>query len=137
MLGLTYEEIKIGDKASTSKTVSEHDIYQFAGITGDFNRLHVDAEFAKESVFKERVAHGMLSAGFISNVLAMKLPGKGTIYLSQNLNFKGPVMIGDTVTAEVEVMEKKDKHRIIRLKTIVRNQRDEIVIDGEAVIMKS
>lgn len=133
---LKYEDIKIGDTASTSKTVSEHDIYQFAGITGDFNPLHVNEEYAKKSIFKERVAHGMLSAGFISNVLAMQLPGRDTIYLSQNLNFKGPVRIGDTVTAKVEVVEKKDKNRIIRLKTIVTNQRDEVVIDGEAVVMK-
>lgn len=132
----TYDEINIGDRASFSKTVSEYDIYQFAGVTGDFNPVHVDAEYAKSSIFKERIAHGILTAGFISNVLAMQLPGRDTIYLSQNLAFLAPVKIGDTVTAEVEVLEKKDSKRIIRLRTIVKNQRDELVIEGEAVVMK-
>ncbi|BAQ10717.1 dehydratase [Bacillus sp. OxB-1] len=132
----TYDEIRIGDRASFTKTVSEYDVYQFAGVTGDFNPIHVDAEYAKKSVFKERIAHGILTAGFISNVLAMQLPGKDTIYLSQNLAFLAPVKIGDTVTAEVEVLEKKDSKRIIRLRTIVKNQRDELVLEGEAVVMK-
>ncbi|MBO0587856.1 MaoC family dehydratase [Sporosarcina sp. E16_8] len=132
----TYDELKIGDKASFSKTISESDIYQFAGITGDFNPLHIDAEYAKKTMFKERIAHGILTAGFISSVLAMKLPGPDTIYLSQNLLFKAPVKIGDTVNAEVEVLEKKDSKKIIRLRTLVKNQHGEIVIDGEAVVMK-
>jgi len=132
----TYDEIRIGDRASFTKTVSEYDVYQFAGVTGDFNPIHVDAEYAKNSVFKERIAHGILTAGFISNVLAMQLPGRDTIYLSQNLAFLAPVKIGDTVTAEVEVLEKKDSKRIIRLRTIVKNQRDELVLEGEAVVMK-
>lgn len=131
----TYDELKIGNKASFSKTISESDIYQFAGITGDFNPLHVDAEYAKTTVFKERIAHGILTAGFISSVLAMKLPGPDTIYLSQNLIFKSPVKIGDTVKAEVEVLEKRDAKKIIRLRTLVKNQHNEIVIDGEAVVM--
>ncbi|WP_017378605.1 MaoC family dehydratase [Paenisporosarcina sp. TG-14] len=133
---LTYYDLKIGDKASLSKTISESDIYQFAGITGDFNPLHVDAEYAKKSIFSERIAHGILTAGFISSVLAMKLPGSDTIYLSQNLIFRAPVRIGDTVIAEVEIIEKRDEKKIIRLRTQVRNQRDEIVIDGEAIVMK-
>ena len=132
----TYDEIRIGDRASFTKTVSEYDVYQFAGVTGDFNPIHVDAEYAKNSVFKERIAHGILTAGFISNVLAMQLPGRDTIYLSQNLAFLAPVKIGDTVTEEVEVLEKKDSKRIIRLRTIVKNQRDELVLEGEAVVMK-
>ncbi|MFS0574019.1 MaoC family dehydratase [Sporosarcina sp. 179-K 3D1 HS] len=132
----TYDEIRIGDRASFTKTISEYDIYQFAGVTGDFNPVHVDAEYAKTSIFKERIAHGILTAGFISNVLAMQLPGRDTIYLSQNLAFLAPVKIGDTVTAEVEVLEKKDSKRIIRLRTVVKNQRDELVIEGEAVVMK-
>lgn len=133
---VTYYDLNIGDKASLSKTISESDIYQFAGITGDFNPLHVDAEYAKKSIFSERIAHGILTAGFISSVLAMKLPGSDTIYLSQNLIFRAPVRIGDTVIAEVEIIEKRDEKKIIRLRTQVRNQRDEIVIDGEAIVMK-
>jgi 3-hydroxybutyryl-CoA dehydratase len=132
---LTYYDLKIGDKASLSKTISESDIYQFAGITGDFNPLHVNAEYAKKSIFSERIAHGILTAGFISSVLAMKLPGSDTIYLSQNLIFRAPVRIGDTVIAEVEIIEKRDEKKIIRLRTQVRNQRDEIVIEGDAVVM--
>lgn len=132
----SYEEIQIGDKASFTKTISESDVYQFAGITGDFNPVHVNSEFANQTIFKERVVHGILTAGFISAVLGMKLPGTDTIYLSQKVDFKAPVKIGDTVTAEVEVLEKKDSKKIIRLRTIVRNQLDEVVIDGEAVVMK-
>ena len=131
-----YEDIHIGDKASFTKTISESDVYQFAGITGDFNPVHVNAEYASQSVFKERIAHGILITGFISAVLGTKLPGPDTIYLSQQVDFKAPVKIGDTVTAEVEVLEKKDRKKIIRLRTIVKNQLDEIVVDGEAVVMK-
>lgn len=131
-----YEDIQIGDKASFTKTVSESDVYQFAGITGDYNPVHINSEYANQSVFKERVAHGILTAGFISAVLGTKLPGTDTIYLSQNLDFKAPVKIGDTVTAEVEVLEKKDRKKIIRLRTIVKNQLNVIVVDGEAVVMK-
>ncbi|KOS68396.1 enoyl-CoA hydratase [Lysinibacillus contaminans] len=131
-----YEDIQIGDKASFTKTISESDVYQFAGITGDFNPVHINSEYANQTVFKERVAHGILTAGFISAVLGTKLPGTDTIYLSQNLDFKAPVKIGDTVTAEVEVLEKKDRKKIIRLRTIVKNQLNVIVVDGEAVVMK-
>ena len=131
-----YEDIHIGDKASFTKTISESDVYQFAGITGDYNPVHINSEYANQSVFKERVAHGILTAGFISAVLGTKLPGTDTIYLSQNLDFKAPVKIGDTITAEVEVLEKKDRKKIIRLRTIVKNQLDVIVVDGEAVVMK-
>lgn len=133
---LTYEEIAIGDKASVAKTISESDVYQFAGITGDFNPIHINKEFAEKSLFKERVVHGILTSGLISAVIGMKLPGANTVYLGQTLNFKAPVKIGDTVEAEVTVIEKKDKHKIIRMETVVRNQRGEVVIDGEATVMK-
>jgi 3-hydroxybutyryl-CoA dehydratase len=133
---LTYEDIKVGDKASFSKTISESDIYQFAGITGDFNPLHVDKEYAKNTLFKERIAHGILTAGFISSVIGMKLPGINTIYLSQNLKLLAPVHIGDTVTATVSVLEKIDKKKVILLQTTVVNQRGEIIIDGDAAVMK-
>ena len=131
-----YEEIQIGDKASFTKTVSESDVYQFAGITGDFNPIHINSEHARNTIFKERIVHGILTTGLISAVIGTKLPGTDTIYLSQKVDFKAPVKIGDTVTAEVEVLEKKDRKKIIRLRTIVKNQLDEIVVDGEAVVMK-
>lgn len=133
---IAFEEIRIGDSASMSKTVTEYDVYTFAGVTGDFNSVHVDAEFAKTTMFKERIAHGMLSAGFISAVIGTALPGKNTIYLGQDLQFKAPVKIGDTVTATVEVLERiEGKNRLV-LKTTVTNQNGVIVTDGKATVMK-
>ena len=131
-----YEDIQVGDKASRAKTISESDVYLFAGITGDFNPIHVNAEYAKESLFKERVVHGILTTGLISAVIGTELPGTDTIYLSQKVDFKAPVKIGDTVTAEVEVLEKKDAKHIILLRTTVTNQNDVVVIEGEAVVKK-
>ena len=131
-----FIDIKIGDKASMSKTVSEYDIYTFAGLTGDFNPVHVNAEFAKTSLFKERIAHGMLSAGFISAVLGTTLPGANTIYLGQELSFKAAVKIGDTVTATVEVIEKIEAKNRLIFRTVVTNQHGTIVIDGKATVMK-
>jgi 3-hydroxybutyryl-CoA dehydratase len=133
---LTYSEINVGDAAEFSKTISEFDVYQFAGLSGDFNPVHVNKEFAKDSLFNERIAHGMLVGSFISTILGTKLPGENTIYLSQNLKFVAPVKIGDTVTAKVEVTEKRDDRQIIKLKTQVLNQHGKIVIDGEAAVMK-
>lgn len=133
---IKFADIKIGDKASMSKTVSEYDVYTFAGLSGDFNPVHVNTEFAKSTMFKERIAHGMLSAGFISALLGTTLPGANTIYLAQELAFKAPVKIGDTVTATVEVIEKiQEKNRLI-LKTTVTNQQGTVVIDGKATVMK-
>lgn len=133
---IKFADIKIGDKASMAKTVSEYDVYTFAGLSGDFNPVHVNAEFAKKTMFKERIAHGMLSAGFISALLGTTLPGANTIYLAQELAFKAPVKIGDTVTATVEVLEKiQEKNRLI-LKTTVTNQQGTVVIDGKATVMK-
>lgn len=133
---LTYEEINLGDTTHFTKTVSESDIYQFAGITGDFNPMHIDVEYAKKTFFKDRIAHGMLTASFISTVLGMKLPGPNTIYLSQNLRFVGPVYIGDTIKAEVKVIEKIDAKKQIRLQTIVYKQDGSKVVEGEALVMK-
>lgn len=133
---LMYEDIQIGDTAVFSKTITDYDIYQFAGLTGDFNPMHIDNEFAKGTFFKERIAHGLLTGSFVSTVLGMKLPGPNSIYLSQNFKFVAPVKIGDTVKATVEVVEKRDDKKIIKLNTKVFNQRMEIVVDGEAVVMK-
>ncbi|WML53112.1 MaoC family dehydratase [Neobacillus sp. PS3-12] len=133
---LMYEDIQIGDTAVFSKTITDFDIYQFAGLTGDFNPMHIDNEFAKDTFFKERIAHGLLTGSFISTVLGMKLPGPNSIYLSQNFKFLAPVKIGDTVKATVEVVEKRDDKKIIKLITQVYNQRMEMVVNGEAVVMK-
>ena len=136
MKELVFADIKVGDTASFSKTVTESDIANFAEVSGDFNPIHVDAEFASQSMFKERIAHGMLSASYISALLGNTLPGPNTLYLGQTLNFNNPVKIGDTVTATVTVAEKRDDKRILKLDTTVTNQRGDVVIDGGCVMKK-
>jgi 3-hydroxybutyryl-CoA dehydratase len=131
----TYDELNIGDSASFTKTLSESDIYLFAGVTGDMNPAHVDAVAAAQGMFKQRIAHGMLSASFISTVIAMKLPGAGTIYVGQDLQFRGPVFIGDTLTATAEVSEKLDERKWIKMKTTVTNQDGKVVVAGVATVM--
>lgn len=133
---IPFSEIKIGDKASITKTVTENDLNLFAQITGDVNPVHLDEEYAKKTVFKTRIAHGMLTASFISAVLGTTLPGANTIYLSQELVFKAPVKIGETVTATVEVLEKVDRKRWLTFKTTVVNQDGVVVVDGKATVMK-
>jgi len=129
------DELQVGQAAEMAKTVTEADIALFAGVTGDFNPVHVDAVAAAQSRFGERIAHGMLSAGFISAVIAMRLPGPGSIYLSQSLRFTKPVRIGDTVTTRVEVVEVVAPKRRLRLATVCRNQNGETVVEGEAVVL--
>ena len=131
----TYDQVAIGDSASFTKTISESDVYLFAGITGDLNPAHVDAVAASQGMFKQRIAHGMLSASFISTVLAMKLPGPGTIYLGQDVQFRAPVFFGDTLTARVEAIEKIDRRKWIKFKTTVTNQHGKIVVDGTATVL--
>lgn len=133
----TYDELQIGDSASFTKTLSETDIYLFAGIIGDLNPAHVDAVSAAGGMFKQRIAHGMLSASFISTVLAMRLPGPGTIYVGQDLQFRGPVFIGDTITARVECTEKLDQRKWAKFKTTVTNQDGKLVVAGEATVIPS
>ncbi len=125
---------QIGDKASVTKTITETDVYLFAGITGDLNPAHVNEEWARETRFGGRIAHGILTAGLISAAIGMKLPGPGTIYVSQTLNFTAPVKIGDTITATVEVAEIVNGKRL-RLRTTCANQRGETVLEGEAMVL--
>ncbi len=131
----TYDDISIGDSASFTKTLSETDVYLFAGITGDLNPAHVDAVSAARGMFKQRIAHGMLTGSFISTVLAMQLPGPGTIYVGQTLNFRAPVFIGDTITARVEAIEKLEQRRWVRFRTTVTNQEGKVVVEGEATVI--
>jgi 3-hydroxybutyryl-CoA dehydratase len=131
----TYDQVLVGEKASLTKTISEADIHMFAGITGDLNPLHVNEEYAKTTIFKGRVAHGILTAGLISAVLGTKLPGPGAVYLSQTLRFTAPVRIGDTITASAEVIEKIGEKSRIRLRTICINQEGKVVVEGEATTM--
>ncbi len=133
---IPFASLKLGDSAEISKTISETDVYNFAGICGDFNPLHVNREFAEKTPFKKRIAHGMLSVSLISSVLGTALPGKNTIYLEQSLKFHAPVFIGDTITARVEIIGLKTDKNIARLKTEAVNQEGKIVVDGEASIMK-
>ncbi len=134
MIGKTIEEIKVGDTAKFSKTISESDVYLFAGITGDLNPAHVSEDYAKDTFFKTRIAHGMLSASFISTVIGTMLPGPGTIYMRQEANFLAPVKFGDTITAVVEVAEIIADKKRARLKTYCINQEETIVVDGEALV---
>ncbi len=125
----------LNQKASFSKTISESDVYLFAGITGDFNPVHINDAFAQKSIFGERIAHGMLVAGLISAVIGMKLPGEGTVYLEQSVEFLKPVKIGDTVTATVGITEVLNEEKgILKLRTRVENQQNEKVIDGYAIV---
>ena len=132
---MRFEDLRTGQSATHSKTVTEADVVLFAGITGDFNPAHLDQVYAEKSRFGGRIAHGMLSAGFISAALAMRLPGPGTIYLSQSLRFLRPVRIGDTVTARVEVVELFPAKRRVRLLTTCANQDGEALVEGEALVM--
>ncbi|WP_055665602.1 MaoC family dehydratase [Desnuesiella massiliensis] len=135
MIGKTIDEIKIGDKACFEKTISETDVYLFAGITGDLNPAHINQVASEQTMFKGRIAHGILVSGLISTVLGMYLPGPGTIYLGQELKFTAPVKIGDTIKAEVEVIEMVTEKNRIKLRTVCTNQDGKVVIDGVATVM--
>ncbi|MCA1909414.1 MAG: MaoC family dehydratase [Magnetospirillum sp.] len=132
--GYYFEELSVGQSAIFSKTVTEADIAAFAGVSGDFNPVHVNEEFASQTMFKGRIAHGMLSAAFISTVFGMKLPGPGCIYVSQLLKFKAPVKIGDTVTARVEVTTLVPEKKFATFKTTC-TVGEKVVLDGEATLM--
>ncbi len=134
MIGKTIDELKGGDGAEFTKTISEADIYIYAGVTGDLNPAHINEEYAKKTFFKARIAHGMLLAGFISAVIGNKLPGPGTIYVRQELNFLAPVHIGDTITARAEVGEINTEKNRVKLKTTCVNQEGTMVLDGEALV---
>ena len=127
-------KFNLGDSAEITKTIEETDIQAFAEVTGDHNPIHLDEAFAKTTRFGRRIAHGMLSASLISAVLANKLPGEGSIYLGQTLQFVAPVFPGDEVTARVTVKEIRKDKPIVKLETICVNQRDEVVIRGEATV---
>lgn len=129
-------DVQVGQTASFAKTISESDVYGFAGLVGDFNSAHLNQVEAEKGIFGGRVAHGMLVGSLISTVLGMKLPGSGTIYLEQNLKFRRPVYFGDTATATVTVAEVIDEAKgIYRMDTNVTNQNGDIVTEGYAVVM--
>lgn len=135
MQGKTIAELKLGDSAYVERTISESDVYLYAGITGDLNPAHINEVEAGSSMFKGRIAHGMLSAGLISAVLGMQLPGPGTIYMGQQLRFTRPVRFGDTIRATATIQEiNAEKNRCV-LSTVCTNQHGEVVIDGTATVM--
>ncbi|MDR2654842.1 MAG: MaoC family dehydratase [Oscillospiraceae bacterium] len=134
MKGKTIAELKVGDSAFVEKTIAEGDVYLYAGITGDLNPAHVNKVEAENGIFKRQVAHGMLTAGLISAVLGMYLPGPGTIYLGQNLKFTAPVYFGDTIRATATVTELREEKNICILSTICTNQDGKTVIEGAATV---
>ncbi len=132
--GVFFEDLSVGQEASLSNTVSEANIVAFAEISGDRNPVHLDADYAATTMFKERIAHGMLSAAYISAVFGMKLPGPGAIYISQTLKFKAPVKIGDTVVTTVKVAELMPEKRRARFECVC-TVNDKPVVEGEAMMM--
>ncbi|MCL2864383.1 MAG: MaoC family dehydratase [Lachnospiraceae bacterium] len=133
MQSYTYDEIQIGQEASVAKTISEYDVYTFTGLIGDFNPVHINTPHAEGTFFKERIAHGMLIASFVSTVLGMYLPGPGCVLISNAETFLAPVRFGDTITVTCKVVEKLDKNRV-KLESRITNQRGEVVVTGESLV---
>jgi 3-hydroxybutyryl-CoA dehydratase len=131
--GFFFEDLRIGQSASLAKTITEADILMYSAVSMDTNPVHIDAEAAKQTIFKQRIAHGMLSAGLISAVLGTRLPGPGTLYMRQSLRFTAPVRIGDTVKATVEVTALHPDKKRATLRTICAVGH-EMVIEGEAYV---
>ncbi len=132
---VTYDEIEIGQTACYTKTVEERDLQLFAAVSGDANPLHLDEAFAATTVFGGRIAHGMLTGAYISAAIAMQLPGPGTVYLGQSLRFRLPVKIGDTLSVQLEVTEKRDRRKTVTLECKVFNQNEKMVASGTAEVM--
>lgn len=134
-LGKNFEELEPGESASFSKTITETDVVLFAGISGDFNPIHMNEEFARQTPFKRRIAHGALPYSLIAPVLGMKLPGMGTLVVEIRCRFKAPTFLGDTITATAVVAEKIQEKRWVRMDLIWTNQRGETIATGEAVVV--
>ena len=131
----TYNEVELGDTATFEKILLEEDVVLFSKVSGDVNPVHLDEEFASKTIFKGRIAHGLWSASLVSAALGTVYPGPGTIYLGQSLSFKRPVRINDKLQVTLTVINKIDKSKTVILKCIVKNQRDEIVLSGEAEVI--
>ncbi len=129
-----YDDVKVGDTAKVTRTITENDIQVFGDLSGDYNPIHFNEEWASKTLFKGRIAHGILTAASISTAIGMHLPGAGTIYLGQSMKFIRPVRIGDTITTLIEVLEKIDEKKHIRIKTICTNQDGKNVLEGEALV---
>lgn len=131
---MTFNDLKIGQKASVQKTFTAADVTAFAGISLDVNPIHMSDKYAEGTIFGKRIVHGILTSGLISAVLANKLPGPGTIYMGQELRFTAPVYLGDDITAEVEIVEIREDKKIIKLSTTCTNQDGKTVISGLATV---
>ncbi len=135
MENVTYDEMEIGTSASVKKTITQEDIELFAKVSGDVNLVHLDEEYAKTTMFKQTISHGMLPASLISTVLGTKLPGAGTIYLKQALKFTKPVFPGDTIKAELTVTQKDDDKKFVTLECKCTNQKGDVVLTGESMVI--
>ncbi len=131
---LTYEDLNVGDSATYSRTLTEEELILFAAVSGDVNPLHLDSEFASQTIFKERIAHGMWSGALISAALATVMPGPGTIYLEQTLKFRSPVKLQDVLLVRLTVKEKLPKGRVV-FDCLVTNQAGEVVVEGESKVI--
>lgn len=129
------DNFTVGQQAACSKTITETDVVMFAGLSGDFNPIHIDSEYAKNTRFNERIAHGLLTSSLLSQLLGVHLPGKGSVYMEQTIKFKAPVYIGDTIKATATVQEYIKEKRIIKLLTECQNQKEVTVLTGTAVMM--
>ena len=134
-LEYSFDEIEVGLKHNFEVIIDEELEKNFAKISGDFNPLHMDEKYAKETEFGKRVCHGMLLASFFSRLVGMYLPGKNALYFSQNLNFVGPCFIGDKISVHGEVIDKSEATRIISLKTTIKNQEEKSLIEGTAQVL--
>jgi len=132
---IPFDEITVGQTETYTKTITDTDIKLFAAVSGDINPVHLNEEFAKQTIFKGRIAHGMHTAGLISAALAMKLPGPGCIYLGQNLHFQRPVKIDDTITVHLKVLEKNEEKKQLTMETVAKNQNGKTVVSGTANLM--
>lgn len=137
MIGLTIEDIEVGDSAQVVRRATDDDIVAFVESVGDYNPIHADPEYASTTIFKEPIAPGIWTAGLISAVIGTRLPGPGAIYLSQELKFLKPVLFGDVITARAEVVEVMRERNRMRLRTVCTNQRGDEVLTGEALVMPS
>lgn len=135
MESFVMSELHLGQEAKLTKTITEGDVFVFAGSTGDLNPVHISEEFAKTTKFGRRIAHGLIAATMIASVLGQQLPGGGSVYVSQTLFFKAPVFIGDTITATLTVIDMNVDRNRLTLKTVCTNQDNVVVLEGEAVTM--
>lgn len=131
---ITYDELNVGDSATYTKTLTEAELILFAAVSGDVNPVHVDQDYASRTMFKGRIAHGMWSGALISAALATVIPGPGTVYLEQTLQFKKPVRLDDTLTVKATVLSKEKRNRVV-IECVVINQNSEVVVTGEAKVI--